>query len=207
MMYGDMGISEELDEERFEVDEGDKAWYVIQTLSGQEKKVKDMLERLKEERFKDIIFDVKFPMMEGYELKEGRKKRIRKKFFPGYIMVYMKRFDESEESKKLVREIHKLPGIGRFLNINPDTGIPKPMRDEEANELFKRIDEIQMKERLKPKVDFVVGEHVRVIDGPFINFTGVIEQIDEERGKVRVSVEIFNRTTSIELSFSQIGKV
>ena len=80
MMYGDMGISEELDEERFEVDEGDKAWYVIQTLSGQEKKVKDMLERLKEERFKDIIFDVKFPMMEGYELKEGRKKRIRKKF-------------------------------------------------------------------------------------------------------------------------------
>jgi len=187
--------------------EKDKAWYVLQTLSGQEKKVEDMLSQLKEDRFKNVIYDVRFPMMEGYELKEGRKKRIKKKFFPGYIMVYMNRFVDDEASKRLVREIHKLPGIGKFLNINPDTGIPKPMRDEEANELFKRIDEIQMKERLKPKVDFVVGEHVRVIDGPFVNFTGVIEQIDEERGKIRVSVEIFNRTTSIELSFSQIGKV
>lgn len=178
-----------------------KEWYVVHTYSGHENKVKLALEkRIKISGLEDKIFQVKIPTVEVPEIKDGKKKVKLKKFSPGYIVIEM---EFNDETWKIVKSI---PGVTNFVGAY-GTEKPKPLTKSEVNTLFEQMGEQKRKERASAVIDFSVGEHVKVIDGPFSNFNGVIEEVYPEKGRVRVKVEIFGRGTPVELDYLQIGRI
>ena len=179
-------------------------WYVVHVLSGQENKVRDNLNRrIATEEMSDVIYEVLIPTERVSEIKRGKKTETTRKFFPGYLIVNMHLIDEN---KKLVDRawyfVRDTPGVIGFAGPKDR---PVPMRDAEVESLL-----AQMKEReggnARPKVQFEVGETVKVADGPFQNQAGVVEEIDQVRGKLRVSVTIFGRTAPVELEFWQVER-
>ena len=179
-------------------------WYVVHVLSGQENKVRDSLERrIKTDEMGDVIFKVLIPTERVSEIKRGKKTETTRKFFPGYLIVNMHLLDDNG---KLVERawyfVRDTPGV---INFAGPKDRPVPMRDSEVESLLG-----QMKERedgtAKPKVSFEVGETVKVADGPFQNQSGVVEEIDPARGKLRVSVTIFGRTAPVELEYWQVER-
>ena len=178
-----------------------KEWYVIHTFSGHENKVKLSLERQVENlNLQEQIFQVKIPTVEVPEVKEGKKKVKTKKFFPGYVLIEMELNDVTWSVVKGV------PGVTNFVGAYGDAR-PKPLSREEVNSLFDQMGEQTAREKVSIAMDFSVGEHVRVIDGPFSNFSGVVEEVYPEKGRLRVKVEIFGRGTPVELAFIQVGKI
>lgn len=178
-----------------------KEWYVVHTYSGHENKVKQALEkRIVSAGLVDKIFQVKIPTVEVPEIKDGKKKVKIKKFFPGYIVIEME-FDD--ETWSFVKNI---PGVTNFVGAY-GAKKPKPLTKSEVNALFDLISQEKSKERVSAEIDFSVGEHVKVIDGPFNNFNGIIEEVYPEKGRVRVKVEIFGRGTPVELDYLQVGKI
>jgi transcriptional antiterminator NusG len=178
-----------------------KEWYVVHTYSGHENKVKLALEKEAEKRgLQEKLFQVKIPTVEVPEVKDGKKRIRSKKFFPGYVLVEME-FDD--ETWGLVKGI---TGVTNFVGAY-GSNKPKPLSREEVNSLFDQIGEQKAKEKISTVVDFSVGEHIKVIDGPFNNFTGVVEEVNPEKGRLRVKVEIFGRGTPVELDFLQVGKI
>lgn len=178
-----------------------KEWYVVHTYSGHENKVKQALEkRVVSAGLGDKISQVKIPTVEVPEIKDGKKKVKIKKFFPGYIVVEME-FDD--ETWSFVKNI---PGVTNFVGAY-GAKKPKPLTKSEVNALFDLISQEKSKERVSAEIDFSVGEHVKVIDGPFNNFNGVIEEVYPDKGRVRVKVEIFGRGTPVELDYLQVGKI
>jgi transcriptional antiterminator NusG len=178
-------------------DEGqpDKDWYVIHTYSGYENKVKTNLERrVKTMEKEDKIFRVLIPTEEEYEFKDGKKKITQKKIFPGYVLVEMLMEDDSWY---LVRNT---PGVTGFVGTGTK---PIPLQESELREIMKRIGV----EEPRPKIDFSVGEGVRVTSGPFQHFTGIVQEIQADRGKLRVLVSMFGRDTPVELDFGQVEKI
>jgi transcriptional antiterminator NusG len=178
-------------------DEGhpDKNWYVIHTYSGYENKVKTNLERrVKTMEKEDKIFRVLVPTEEEYEFKDGKKKITQKKIFPGYVLVEMLMEDDSWY---LVRNT---PGVTGFVGTGTK---PIPLQESELREIMRRIG----LEEPRPKIDFSVGEGVRVTSGPFQHFTGIVQEIQADRGKLRVLVSMFGRDTPVELDFSQVEKI
>lgn len=174
-----------------------KKWYVIHAYSGYEKKVKLALEervRLAgmSEKFEEILV----PSEEVVELRKGRKVTSERKFFPGYVLV---RMEMNDETWHLVKETPKVTG---FLGGG---GRPQPLTDRDVEKILRQV-EVGM-EKPKPKVTFSVGEAVRVIDGPFISFNGVVEDVDEDKTRLKVSVSIFGRATPVELDFVQVEKM
>jgi transcriptional antiterminator NusG len=172
-----------------------KKWYGIHTYSGFENKVRlSLLERIKNQGLEEHFGEVLIPSETVVELKKGEKRTSSRKFFPGYILVNM---DLNDETWHVVKETSKVTG---FVGGNNPVAIP----DEEVMKITRRIEEGAEKPR--PKVLFEVGETVRVIDGPFLNFSGVIEDVKPDKGKLRVMVSIFGRATPVELEFMQVEK-
>ncbi|GFE59242.1 transcription termination/antitermination protein NusG [Geobacter sp. AOG1] len=172
-----------------------KKWYGVHTYSGFENKVRlSLLERIKNLGLEDSFGDVLIPSETVVELKKGEKRTSSRKFFPGYILVNMELDDDTWH---VVKETAKVTG---FVGGNN----PFPIPDEEVGKITRRMEEGAEKPR--PKVLFDVGETVRVIDGPFLNFAGVVEDVKPEKGKLRVMVSIFGRATPVELEFMQVEK-
>jgi len=172
-----------------------KKWYGVHTYSGFENKVRlNLFERIKQEGVEEFFEEILIPSETVVELKKGEKKTSSRKFFPGYILVKMELTDETWH---IVKETSKVTG---FVGGNT----PFPISDDEVNKISRRMEEGAEKPR--PKVQFEVGETVRVVDGPFLNFSGIVEDVKPDKGKLRVTVTIFGRATPVELEFMQVEK-
>jgi transcriptional antiterminator NusG len=176
-----------------EEDDG-RAWYVVHCYSGYENKVRHNLEqRIETMGMKNLIFDVVVPTEEEIEVKEGKRRSVERRVFPGYILVNMVM---TEESWYVVRNT---PGVTSFVGMGND---PVPLRPEEVSSIIKRMES----DAPRIKVTFRQGERVRIVDGPFNDFRGTVDEIDMERAKVRVMVNFFGRETPVELDFLQVEK-
>ena len=172
-------------------------WYVIHVYSGFERKVAQSIEeQVKQAGMTDAIPQVLVPVEEVVEMRRGSKVSAERKFFPGYVLVKM---DMTDETWHLVKNTPKVTG---FLG---GRGRPTPISDAEAERIMQQVQEGI--ERPKPAVIFEVGEQVRVSDGPFTSFNGMVEEVDEERARVKVAVSIFGRSTPVELEYSQVEKL
>ena len=171
-----------------------RAWYVVHCYSGYENKVRHNLEqRIESMGMKDKIFDVVVPTEEEIEVKEGKRRTVERRVFPGYILVNM---IMTEESWYVVRNT---PGVTGFVGMG---NTPTALRTEEVATIIKRMEA----EAPRIKVTFKSGERVRIVDGPFNDFRGTVSEIDMERAKVRVMVNFFGRETPVELDFLQVEK-
>ncbi len=171
-------------------------WYGVHTYSGYENKVKlNLEERVRALGVEDLIGEVLIPSETVVELKKGERRTSTRKFFPGYILV---RMELNNETWHIVKDTPKVTG---FVG---GTTSPPAIPDEEVAKITTRMEEGV--EKPKPKVEFEVGETVRVVDGPFLNFTGVVEDVKPDKGKLKVMVSIFGRTTPVELEFIQVEK-
>lgn len=174
-----------------------KRWYVVHAYSGYEKKVAAALkERIELQGMQDLFGEVLVPTEEVVEMRGGQKRRSERKFFPGYVLVQMELTDDAWH---LVKETPRVMG---FIGGKADK--PAPITDKEAELILQRVDDSA--EAPKPKTLFEPGEMVRVTDGPFNDFNGVVEEVNYEKNKLQVAVLIFGRSTPVELDFSQVEK-
>jgi transcription termination/antitermination protein NusG len=175
----------------------EKHWYVMHVLTGQEEKVKaNILSRLELSDLKDKISQVFIPTEVVSEVKSGKKRISERKFFPGYVLVEMELTDESWYL------IKNTPGVTGFISSGDK---PTPLLNEEVKNILKQSEE--KKEKPMPKVTFNQGENVRIKEGPFTNFNGIIEELNPARGKLKVSVMIFGRSTPVELEYWQVERL
>ncbi len=172
-------------------------WYVVHAYSGFENQVKRSLqERIERSGLQERFGQILVPTEEVVEMREGQKRKSERKFFPGYVLVQM---DMDEDTWHLVKEVPKVMGF-----IGGSSDHPAPITDREAEAILQRVQEGVDKPR--PKVLFEPGEVVRVTDGPFNDFNGVVEEVNYEKSRLRVAVLIFGRSTPVELEFSQVEK-
>ena len=182
------------DAESIESEEDGRSWFVVHCYSGYENKVRHNLEqRIETMGMKDKIFDIVVPTEEEIEVREGKRRTVERRVFPGYILVNMVM---TEESWYVVRNT---PGVTGFVGMG---NTPTPLRPEEVSQIIKRMEA----EAPRIKVTFKAGERVRIVDGPFNDFRGTVAEIDMERAKVRVMVNFFGRETPVELDFLQVEK-
>ena len=187
-------VIENNEPEEPEVDD-DRSWFVIHCYSGYENKVRHNLEqRIESMGMKDRIFDVIIPTQEEIEVRDGKRRSIERHVFPGYVLVNM---IMSEESWYVVRNT---PGVTGFVGMGND---PIPLRPEEVSEILRQMEA----DAPTIKVTYRAGERVRIVDGPFNDFHGVVDEIDMNRSKVRVMVNFFGRSTPVELDFLQVEKI
>jgi len=177
-------------------------WYVLHTLSSHEGKVKKIIEAQKTKwPDGDRIGQIKIPTLDMAELHQGKKRIVKKKFMPGYVFIELDLTDE------LMRRIRDLQGVMGFVGAD---ATPQVLTEEEIHSLFAEMGDAldtTSDDRVAPKILFSEGETVKIIDGPFANFQGVIDEVNAEKGKVRVRVEIFGRSTPVELDYLQVGKI
>ena len=172
-------------------------WFIIHVYSGFEKKVKDSIKEQAEQKgLANLFEEILVPMEEVVEVRRGKKVAAERKFFPGYVMV---RMFLNDETWSLVRNTAKVTGF-----LGPG-GKPSPIPDHEADRIRNQIQEGV--EHPKPTIAFISGDNVRVSDGPFASFSGVVEEVDEGKGRLKVSVSIFGRATPVELEYSQVEKI
>ena len=175
-----------------------KNWYICQTFSGFEQKVAETLKdtiKKKEKLLEDKIEDVLVPTHEVTEVKRGKRVQRKKKYFPSYVLVKM---EMNKELYHMIKNINKVTG---FLGT---TGIPAPVPEKEINKIMGRIKEGTLTP--KTQVTFDIGEQVKVCEGPFASFSGLVEEVDEEKSRLKVSVSIFGRPTPIDLEYNQVEK-
>ena len=171
-------------------------WYIVQTFSGFEQKVAETLkETIKTKKLDDKISDVLVPIHNVTEVRRGRRVQRKKKYFPSYILVKM---EMSKELYHMIKNIQKVTG---FLGT---TGNPARVSDKEIDKILGNIKEGSLLP--EPVVSFDIGEQVKVCEGPFASFTGLVEEVDEEKSRLKVSVSIFGRPTPIELEYNQVEK-
>lgn len=174
-----------------------KRWYVIQAYSGKEQMVKhELLERIRRAGLVDKFGDILLPTEEVVEMREGKQRRSDRKFFPGYVLIQMVLDDDTWHMVK------NSPNVIKFIGGTSDR--PAPISDKEADEILCRIQEGV--DKPKPKVLFEPGEVIRVNDGPFADFNGVVEEVNYDKSRLKVEVLIFGRSTPVELEFSQVEK-
>ena len=173
-----------------------KNWYIVQTFSGFEQKVADTLnETIKTKELNDKIDDVLVPIHEVTEVKRGKRVQRKKKYFPSYVLVKM------EMNKDLYHMIKNIKKVSGFLGPK---GTPLPVSENEVNKILGEIKDGV----LKPQsgLSFSIGEQVKVCDGPFASFNGLVEEVDEEKSRLKVSVSIFGRPTPVDLEYTQVEK-
>ena len=174
-----------------------KRWYVVQAYSGYEKKVAaSLIGRVELHNMEDLFGEILVPTEEVVEIKAGQKRKSERKFFPGYVLVKM---ELNDDTWHLVKETPRVLG---FIGGKADK--PAPISDKEAQAILNRIHDSE--EAPRPKTLFEAGEAVRVIDGPFNDFNGVVEEVNYDKSRLRVSVTIFGRSTPVELEFTQVEK-
>lgn len=174
-----------------------KRWYVVQAYSGYENKVKLAVEeRVQRLGMQDLFEDILVPTEEVVEMREGQKRKSERKFFPGYVLVKM---EMNDDSWHLIKDTPRVLG---FIGGTSDR--PAPITEKEVDNILQRVQDGVEKPR--PKTLFEVGEIVRVIDGPFNDFNGAVEEVNYEKNKLRVAVLIFGRSTPVELDFGQVEK-
>ena len=174
-----------------------KKWYVVRAISGNEKKVKQILEsEISIQHLQEYISQVLIPMEKVYMIRNGKKVSKERNFFPGYVLV------EAILTGEIPHLIRNIPGVLGFLGAK---GEPHPLRPSEVKRLLGKFDELS-EQGEEVNIPFIIGETVTVIDGPFNSFSGVIEEINEEKKKLKVMVKIFGRKTPLELSFMQVQK-
>ena len=172
-------------------------WYVVQAYSGHEQNVmRSLMERIERSDLKDQFGEILVPTEEVVEMRDGKKRKSDRKFFPGYVLVQM---EMNDATWHLVKEAPRVLGF-----IGGTTDRPVPISTAEANSILQRVEDGVDKPR--PKVLFEPGEVVRVTDGPFTDFNGVVEEVNYEKSRLRVSVLIFGRSTPVELEFTQVEK-
>jgi transcriptional antiterminator NusG len=175
-----------------------KQWYILQVYSGQELAVKKLIEeRVAVKKLSDRFGEILVPTEEVMEMRSGQKRKSERKFYPGYVLLEV---DLDDELWHLIREVPKVIG---FIGGRADK--PAPISEKELDKILRRVQEGVDKPR--PKVLFEAGEVIRVNDGPFADFNGVIEDVNYEKNRVRVAVSIFGRSTPVELEFSQVEKI
>ena len=173
-----------------------KNWYIVQTFSGFEHKVADTLkDTVKSKELNDKISDVLVPIHEVTEVKRGKRVQRKKKYFPSYVLV---RMEMSKDLYHMIKNIQKVTG---FLGT---AGTPVPVPEKEIDKIMGRIKEGSLVP--KTQVSFDVGEQVKVCEGPFASFSGLVEEVDEEKSRLKVSVSIFGRPTPIDLEYNQVEK-
>lgn len=173
-------------------------WYVVHAYSGFEKSVQKALkERIERENMQDCFGKILVPVEEVVDMKNGKRSLTERKFFPGYVLVEMEMTDESWH---LVKSTPKVTGF-----VGGTANRPAPIPQKEVDAIMQQMQEGV--EKPKPKILFEVGERVRVIDGPFTDFNGAVDEVNYERNKLRVSVQIFGRDTPVELEFNQVEKL
>lgn len=178
----------------------EKRWYVLRAISGQEKKVKEYIENETVNlKLEDFIFQVLIPSEKVYQVRNGKKYSKERSFFPGYVLV------ECILSQMVQGILRNIPGVLGFLGETRG-GDPLPIREAEANRILGKVDEME-EETASMDTPYEIGENVKVIDGPFNTFIGIIEDINEEKKKLKVMVKIFGRKTPLELSFVQVEKL
>jgi transcriptional antiterminator NusG len=184
-------------------------WYVVRVVSGQEKKVKDYLEKeIVNEKMQDFIGQVMTPTEKVYQIrkmKDGKTKKVavERNFFPGYVMV-----NADLTNGEAMHLIKNIPGVIGFLQVDgrDPSAMPRPMRESEINRIIGKVEDGEEQEVIQDS-SFIVGESVKVMDGPFNGFTGLIEEVFEEKKKLNVMVKIFGRNAPLELNYSQVEKV
>ena len=173
-----------------------KKWYIVQTFSGFEQKVAESLKDIiKKKSLDEKIEEVLVPMHEVTQVKRGKRVQRKKKYFPSYVLV---RMELSKELYHMVKNINKVTG---FLG---STGSPVPVSEKEIDKIMGSIKEGSLVP--EPKVSFDIGEQVKVCEGPFASFNGLVEEVDEEKSRLKVSVSIFGRPTPIDLEYNQVEK-
>jgi len=178
-------------------EKNEKKWYVVKTLSGKERKVKEYIENeIKRLGAENIVSQVLIPTEKVYQIRKGKKVSSERNYFPSYILL------EAVYNPELFFIIRNLPGVMNFLGTKKE---PVPLRQSEVNRILGKMDELADEEEQMSE-PFIVGETVTVIEGPFNSFSGVIEEVNEEKKKLKVMVKIFGRKTPLELSFTQVDK-
>jgi transcription termination/antitermination protein NusG len=177
--------------------ENTKHWYVIRAISGKENKVKEYLEsEIRRLELEDFISQILIPKEKVYQIRKGKKISKERNYFPGYVLI----------EASLVGEIpHIIKNIPNVLGFLGTKGEPDPLRPSEANRILGKVDELA-EQGEEVNIPFIVGESVKVVDGPFNSFSGIIEEINEEKKKLKVMVKIFGRKTPLELGFMQVEK-
>jgi transcriptional antiterminator NusG len=179
------------------------AWYVVQTLSNKEGGVKRYLDKYRvSEEMEDYLFDVLMPTEVVSEVKGGKKTQKTRKLYPGYVFVHMRLYDE--EGKVLQKPWYYVNGADGVIGFVGGKN-PAALKDEEIARILQHVEEAEGKE--VPKVQYEVGEEVKITDGPFLNLSGAIEEIDPAAGKLRVSVSIFGRFTPVTLEYWQVQRI
>jgi len=174
-----------------------KKWYVLRAVSGKEKKVKEYIDsEIVHHNIGDYIAQVLIPTEKVYQIRNGKKVSKERSYFPGYIML------EANMIGEIPHILKNIPGVIGFLG---DKGAPTPLRQSEVNRILGKVDELSETDA-EISIPFIVGESVKVIDGPFNSFTGTIEEINEEKKKLIVMVKIFGRKTPLELNYMQVEK-
>jgi transcriptional antiterminator NusG len=178
-------------------------WYVVHVLSGQERKVRDNIERrIVTEEMGDYVFEVLMPEETVSEIKQGKKSETKRKFYPGYIIVNMHLLEENNEL--VDRTWYFIQDTYGVINFAGSRNKPVPMKPAEVESMLAQIKERE--DHVAPKISFEVGETVKVADGPFESQNGIVEEIDPEKGKLIVSVSMFGRSTPVELEYWQVER-
>ncbi|MGK7395936.1 MAG: transcription termination/antitermination protein NusG [Candidatus Cyclobacteriaceae bacterium M3_2C_046] len=183
---------------------GELKWYVVRVVSGQEKKIKSYLEtEITRQNLQDFIPQVLIPSEKVYEMRNGKKRVRERNFFPGYVLV-----SADLTNGEAYHLVNSIPGVIGFLGASGGSNAktPVPLRQSEINRILGKVDEV---DEFEEKLDtpFIVGETVKVMDGPFSGFTGNVEEVFEERKKLNVMVKIFGRNTPVELNYMQVEKL
>jgi transcriptional antiterminator NusG len=182
-----------------------KGWYVVHTYSGYENKIEKTIRKLMEDpTIAEVVFDVRVPSEDVVEVKDGKKKVVNKKILPGYILLEMDL--PNLGWKHPCSAIRRIQGVTGFVGTL-DGSKPQPISDEEAKRIFQKTGDIKADKSIRPKQSFLTGEKVKIIDGPFDTFTGTVEEVNNEKAKLKVMVGIFGRSTPVEVGFLQVEKI
>jgi transcriptional antiterminator NusG len=177
-------------------------WFVLRAVSGQEKKIKSYIENeITRQKLNEFVPQILIPSEKIYEMRNGKKRVREKNFFPGYIII------SADLSKgEVLHIITSIPGVIGFLgNAEGTSKVPVPLRQSEINRILGKVDEAEQHEEA-PSMSFIRGETVKVVDGPFSGFIGLVEEVFDEKKKLNVVVKIFGRNTPVELSYAQVEK-